>query len=421
MTTLHVLIAGRLAGKVAQGKGGSLSFSYDTDYAGPPLSISMPVANRTAGDKLVRPYLFGLLPDSLEVRCSVGRQWGVSGNNPLALLAHIGRDCPGAVQLCCEEDLETTLQEDGALDKITESQIAERLALGRQDREASWVEENEHWSIGGQQSKFALRLKDDEWYRCLGSSATTHILKPGISHLKLEALNEYVCMKAAAACGIATSHVDYRLFCSEPAIVITRYDRVVETDGIVRRLHQEDLCQALGVLPENKYTENGGPGALDVINLLKKTGEPSSANVRAFMKMLFFNYLIGAPDAHAKNYSILLDCDAAFLAPLYDAASAVPYTKRPGDIKLAMGIAGENRVGMLSAKRIEKFAKAARTDELGLSAQDLVSQLACLCEKVPRAFEKVLSENAQVSGVEELAGRLAPGVTALCEQSLSRL
>lgn len=418
---LVVAIAGRLAGTLAQGKGGALSFAYEPSYVGPPLSLSMPVSNRTYGDATVRPYLFGLLPDSAEVRGSVGREYGVSGNNPFALLAHIGRDCPGAVQVCPEDELDDTLANKGRLEPVTDNQIAQRLALARQNGGAGWETSSEHWSIGGQQSKFALRLRRGRWYSCHGASATTHIIKPGIGGLNYEALNEFLCLRAAAACGVPASHVEYRLFESEPAIVVTRYDRLEAASGTVYRLHQEDLCQALGVLPENKYTENGGPSAPDVIALLKRTGSHASENVSAFVKMLFFNYLIGAPDAHAKNYSVLLDRDAAVLAPLYDVASMVPYARRVQDIKLAMGIAGENRVGMVSSRRLARFAEMCGTDEYGLTASDMAGMLADLCEKVPKAFEDVTRENAKTLGVSALSERLQPGIEALCRQSEVRL
>ena len=103
--TLIVLIAGKTAGRVTCGDNGKLSFSYDDCYAGAPLSLSMPVSNRVFSDRAIRPYLWGLLPDDKAVRSSIARQFGVRSSNPLDLLSCIGLDCPGAVQLCREEDL----------------------------------------------------------------------------------------------------------------------------------------------------------------------------------------------------------------------------------------------------------------------------------------------------------------------------
>lgn len=418
---LVVLIAGQRAGRVCQAESGALSFAYDDGYVGIPLSLSMPVSNQVFGDKVVRPFLFGLLPDGFEVRRSLGRELGVSADNPWALLAHVGLDCPGAVQLCAEGDIAAATTRAEMLVPMAECDIASRLRRGRGAASARWEADNERWSLGGQQAKFALRREGDGWYSCEGAAATTHIFKPGISDLKLSALNEYVCLKLAAACGIPAERVDYLVLEDEPAIVATRYDRVRDDAGRVRRLHQEDFCQVLGVLPERKYPEEGGPGVADIVRVCGRTGAPAASNLRRFFDMLFFNYLIGAPDAHAKNYSLLIDCNAAYLAPLYDVASLLPYAERPFDIKLAMGVAGENRVGRLSTRRLSKFADANGLEECGLTGDALAERLAALAGKVPAALEAVLAESAALPGIDELGSRLLPLVAELCERSVARL
>lgn len=418
---LSVYIAGKRAGSIAQTQDGSLLFAYDTNYAGVPLSLSMPVSNRLYGDKVVRPYLMGLLPDSTDVRRSLGREFGVSGENPFALLQHVGLDCPGAIQIYQESIDGKTPAQSGSLTPLSEADIASRLAEMRANGGEKWEVERERWSLGGQQSKFALRLEGNRWYSCGGEEATTHILKPGIPDLRLEALNEFVCLKLASACGIPAVHATYHLFENEPAIVIERYDRVRNAKGKVVRLHQEDLCQALGVLPQNKYAQDGGPSANDVVRMLRKTGAPAHKNLRSFTKMLLFNYLIAAPDAHAKNYSLLIDKNAAYLAPLYDVASMLPYTRRPGEIRLAMGIAGENRVAMLSAHRLSTFAEANDLGDYGLGGDALAGTLANLAELIPSKLEEVIDGLADVPGVDELSSRLVPGVSDLCAKSAKHL
>lgn len=420
-STLSVAIAGRLAGRVDQRADGSLSFSYDAGYSGPPLSLSMPVSNRSYGDKAVRPYLMGLLPDGADARRTLGRALGVSGNNPFALLSLIGLDCPGAVQLCAEESLLGAIGGEGSLRPVTDAEIAGRLAVGRSSTSARWTTDREHWSLGGQQSKFALRREGGSWFSCEGAAATTHILKPGIPDLAHEALNEFICAKLAAACGIPAAGVEYVMFEGEPAIVVARYDRVRDGSGKVVRLHQEDLCQSLGVPPENKYPEEGGPGANDVLKVLRRTGAPAASNSERFVRMLFFNYLIAAPDAHAKNYSLLLDRDAAYLAPLYDVASKLPYTDRPFDAKTAMGIAGENRVGRLSARRLSRFAEANGLDEMGLGGKRLAEMLKELAEAIPPRLEGVLVDCGRIPGVDALGERMLSKAVDLCERSLARL
>lgn len=416
-----VLIAGRLAGSVEQRDGGALSFEYDAKYDGVPLSISMPVSNRVFSDKTVRPFLSGLLPDSYDVRSSLGREYHVSADNPFALLRHIGLDCPGAVQFCAEEDLAKIQNRGEEIVAVSEEEIARRLRKGLGNRAARWETASEHWSLGGQQSKFALRQEQGAWYSCEGAAATTHIFKPGIADLKLSALNEFVCLKLTQACGLPASEVNYYVFDGEPAIVATRYDRLRDAEGRVRRLHQEDFCQVLGVYPDQKYPEQGGPSVRDIAEVCKRTGVPAAANIAQYLDMLFFNYLIGAPDAHAKNYSLLLGRTDAYLAPSYDVASLLPYAERPYNIRLAQGIAGENRVGRLSARRLAKFVKVNGLEEFGLTGPLLADRLAALAMVVPARLDDVLAAHGNLPGIDELGSRFLPRVRELCDRSMALL
>lgn len=419
---LKVLIAGNVAGDLLQNNNGSISFTYDANYRGTPLSFSMPIANRTYTDKQVRPYLFGLLPDDPAVRHNLGIEFGASGNNPFALLEHIGLDCPGAIQFCPESQVETTQTRTGILEPISDTEIAERLAQGRMSSAAAWIDPHEHWSLGGQQSKFALRLESGQWHRCLGSAATTHIFKGGISHLEHQALNEYLCLKLAEACNIPAAHATYQIFNQEPAIVIERYDRTRDTQGNVLRLHQEDFCQILGVLPENKYPEYGGPSASDVLRVLALTGHKATNNVAMFVQMLFFNYLLGAPDAHAKNYSLMLDgYGDGSLAPLYDIASVLPYVRPRERMRTAMSIGGENRIGHLKRSSIKNFVQSNQLSDFNLDEIACVDLLTFLAQLIPQKFEEVFEREQNVPGVNDLRTRFEQPVSDLCKMTLQML
>ena len=419
MEKMNVLIEGAHTGALQQDDSGSLSFRYVEGYSGIPLSLAMPVRNQAYGDKQVRPFLFGLLPDSEEVRKSLASEFDVSPRNPFALLRHVGLDCPGAVQICDDESLALIKAREEILAPISDHDIAERLREVRREG-SKWVTDLEHWSLGGQQSKFALRRENDKWFSAEGAAATTHILKPGIQGLTLQALNEFLCLKVASACGINTAKCDYRLFEDQPAIVVERYDRI-KLQGVVKRVHQEDFCQMLGCLPEHKYSEEGGPSAADVIRMLKQTGEDAPDNIRSFVEMLLFNYLIAAPDAHAKNYSVLLGESRAIMAPLYDVASILPYKNEVTDIRLAMGIAGENRTGRLSGTRIAKFVDSNGLEGYGLTAGEVASILLGLASQIPEAACAVAKEYAHIPGVKELSGRIVPKLEELCRISVERV
>lgn len=147
--SLTVFIAGVRAGTLTQDDSGARSFSYDPAYDGPPLSLSMPVGNQTYRTRTVDAYLLGLLPDDERVRREAGRRFGVSGNNPFALLSHMGLDCPGAVQFCPRGE-ERVIQRPEELVPLSEEQIAQRLAPPSGSQADTWFRTEEHWSLGGQ-------------------------------------------------------------------------------------------------------------------------------------------------------------------------------------------------------------------------------------------------------------------------------
>ena len=291
---LFCIIEGVPAGLLWQDAAGLIFFRYADGYQGIPLSLSMPITNRTYGQKVVSPYLFGLLPDREEQRRAMAQEYGGRPNNAVALLAHIGMDCPGAVQFCHADEgsLTNVLTRPGSYERLAEHEMALRLKELRLSADDSWLAEGEHWSLGGNQGKFALALRDGAWCSCQGAAATTHIFKNGVVGYRLQALNEYVCMRTATECGIDAAHVSYDHFEDEPALIVERYDRK-EEDGIVARHHYEDLCQSLSVMPSMKYTADGGPTTYDVLRLLASTGADAARNLVAFTRQLFFNCLIG--------------------------------------------------------------------------------------------------------------------------------
>jgi serine/threonine-protein kinase HipA len=245
-----------------------------------------------------------------------------------------------------------------------------------------------------------------------------------VAGYKLQALNEYVCMRLAIRCRLRTAEVDYRLFEDEPALIVKRFDRV-EEDGKTIRLHHEDLCQSLSVMPDMKYTSDGGPSTYDVLKLLSSTGAQAHANLRDFTSYIFFNCLIGAPDAHAKNYSLLLsEGEGVTLAPLYDVASALAYEGMARDGRLAMAIGDENRFGRVGKGAIERYAAGgskavgAAMAAAGLDAVGCKNLMADLAERIPRELELVFDECAHIPGAEDLRCHLLAPVRANCARTL---
>lgn len=425
---LAVYIGGVRCGTLSEDRHGAISFEYESSYRGIPLSLSMPVGLARYPDRVVRPYLQGLIPDDPETRNWIGAAYGISGDNPFRLLRIMGLDCPGAVQIC-SVDCRLGQDEHGSLEPLADEDIEHRLAQARVRAASAWTEygySEGHWSLGGCQAKIALRREDDGWYACRGAAATTHILKPGVVGYDDQALVEYLSMRCAAMLGLPVASVSYRLFGSERAVVVSRYDRARNHSGDVIRLHQEDMCQALGVSPLLKYAEQGGPTTPHIIALLKRHGSHARENVIAFIMYLFFNYLMGATDAHAKNYSLLLLPQGEVqLAPLYDVATMAPYRslmpQKRKPLRAAMSIGGENRFGFVGARHIEKMVEDNRLDELDISAADLVARFNEMARRVPACWMQAIEEarTLDVSMDEAMLLKAATEIEAHCRRSLA--
>ena len=198
-------------------------------------------------------------------------------------------------------------------------------------------------------------------------------------------------------------------FGGEPTVVVTRYDRAIDPEGEVVRIHQEDFCQALGQPPTRKYEDHGGPSALQILNLLRQN-QPDAG--MKFIRYLAFNYLIGAPDSHAKNFSILHVGSDVRLAPMYDVASALPYDKFE-DARFAFSIGGQRIFGSLSDENWAQLASKA-----GLDTDRAVAIVHDIAERLPDALRDTLSDPGLPSN--ELAVRMLPAVSRLCASTGQR-
>lgn len=419
---LAVVLYGQHVADIEQTRGGAHRLHYTGTPGLTPVSLSMPIVGETHGHRTVEPFLLGLLPDKEDIKQTMGREFGVAWRNPFALLGHIGLDCAGAVQFVEPSDLDEVLARKGALRPVSGSAIGARLRELRSDPAASWVAPSERWSLAGTQAKVALRqMPDGSWADPSGSEPTTHIIKPGIDRLNLQALNEHVCLDTAARLRLPAARTEYVEFDGEPAIVVRRYDRR-EMDGRIERIHQEDVCQALAVRPENKYESEGGPRAKDVVELLQtniSAARDRRSNAHRFVQYLAFNYLVGAPDAHAKNYSVLLLGDEVRLAPLYDVASGLPYDATDefsGLRNAAMAIGGNRRFGYVTGKHWVQFARESRLDP-----EQVLATVERLAERIPDAMSDAMGDEAVRAHTGPLRKRMLDNVAELCAVSRASL
>ncbi|MDO5498945.1 MAG: HipA domain-containing protein, partial [Propionibacteriaceae bacterium] len=372
--TLVVFLGSTRVGLVTRADGPTV-FSYDPAYLESdrfiPVSLSFHATAQPQSQRVTHAWLQGILPASEEARAMIARRAGVRPTDLLGLLAEIGLDCPGAVRLVRPGEESAVTDREDVLEQVSEEAIAERLAVMAEAGDTWIIPGDESWSLGGAQSKFTLTRRDGLWHRPLGGAASTHLVKQGAPGVRLQALNEHVCLTALRDIGLSVVRSDYREFSGRPAIIVERFDRRQAADGSAHRLHQEDLCQALGLV--SAYERRGGPRVRDISDLLRgRLGEESN---QRFVDGLIANYALGAPDGHARNYSILLmPKSRAVLAPLYDVASALPYRvadQAAGRLvmrEVAMSIGGERRFGYVRRSHWQKLFAACGGSGVGLFA-----------------------------------------------------
>jgi serine/threonine-protein kinase HipA len=409
-------------GSVVRTRGGRLSFEYDAAYAArpgaTPLSVSMPLGVRTHTDARIAPWLEGLLPDNPDVVRRWATRFGVKPS-PVAILGTpVGEDCAGAVRFT-GATAEGSPRASGVR-WLKTSEIEERLRALRADA-ASWLGAagTGQFSLAGAQAKTALLLEDGRWGEPHGATPTTHILKPAIRGLDQHDLNEHLCMAAAARAGLIVARSSFEQFGGETAVVVERFDRIRHGDTI-SRVHQEDLCQALGLPPAMKYQADGGPTPGQLAALFRRVMPARTAEsaVSQFADALIWNWLIAGTDAHAKNYGLLLAGDEIRLAPLYDVASALPYDVHERKLRFAMKIGGSYAV------EVGRDTWRRCAADLGLPDDQLHGRVVELSGLAGDALADAARELAGRPGVPERAGAqlvdLIAARAARCVELVSR-
>lgn len=330
---LNVFLNSRLVGQLRRDVSGAISFQYDSSWLEwefvLPVSLSLPLREQAYSGAAVIAVFDNLLPDNDHLRRQIAVRTHAEGTDAYSLLGAIGHDCVGALQFLPQNDEPGPAGAvQGALisnDDI--SQIIENLAtapLGITEDESFRI------SIAGAQEKTAFLYRDGKWYKPRGTTATTHIFKPSIGKLSNgvdlthSVENEYFCLKAIAALGIEATKPQIMTFGIRSVLVVERFDRRWTADGRLLRLPQEDCCQALSISPVQKYQSDGGPGIVQILQLLRGSDD-ALADQRSFLKANIVFWLMGATDGHAKNFSVFLRPGGRFrLTPLYDVISAQP-------------------------------------------------------------------------------------------------
>ena len=403
--TLGVWMNGLRVGVLTKEAAGGLAFRYLPEWLATPgarpVSLSMPLRHQPYRGEVVFNYFDNLLPDNPAIRNRIQARFKVRTSHPFDLLAAIGMDCVGALQIAPEDEPPQDVRRIAG-EPLSDTRIATLLGNYRSAPLGMSADEGEAFriSIAGAQEKTALLWRQG-WQRPLGPTPTTHILKLPMGvmahsgmNLRDSCENEWLCLKIAQAFGLPACNAEVRHFDAIKVLVVERFDRR-KTEGWIMRLPQEDFCQALGYSPNLKYESDGGPGVAEIMRLLQYSCEAKQDRAQLFASLVLF-WLMAAIDGHAKNFSVFIESEGRFrLTPLYDIISAHPLIASQQverqKIKMAMALHGKNRhYHWHSLQPRHFFSTAERVGMPVKTARDLFNDMLERVDRVIAAVQATL-------------------------------
>jgi serine/threonine-protein kinase HipA len=432
---LNIWLNGTPVGYWDASAGGTTLTYFDEwldDEQGRPLSLSLPFqpGNAPYHGPVVQNYFDNLLPDSAAIRRRIARHFKTTGTEPYQLLAAVGRDCVGAIQLLPVNEVPTDLFSIRG-EPLDERGVATLLRHAVSDRPPGQGDEIDdlRLSIAGAQEKSALLWHQGQWQRPLGSTPTTHILKLPLglvgamrADMRTSVENEWLCSRIMRGFGLPVAGCEIAQFEDVKVLVVERFDRrpAASGDWIVR-LPQEDFCQATGTSPLHKYQADGGPGISKIMEILLGS-ELSQQDRSNFFKIQLVFWLLAATDGHAKNFSIFHLPGSRFRAtPLYDVLSAHPILGTganklaPQRVKLAMAVKGtQNYYNLQQIQRRHWLNHAAQVGLGAAAAEGIIEELLAAVDgvvasayaQIPAGYPKDLA-NAILQGLVRQRDRLA--------------
>lgn len=435
--TLTLWANGELVGRWTLTARGDMELHYDASWMasprGRPISLSLPFSlhNEPLTGPHVAHYFEGLLPDSDTLRRRVAERFRTGSTDAFDLLAAIGRDCAGALQLLPEGELpvgvdrtDGVVVDEAAIERhLLDMVTPERFAAARDPDDDFRI------SLAGAQEKDAFLWWNGQWMKPRGATPTTHIFKMPLglvggrrADFSTSVDNEWLCLRLLTAYGLPTAQAHIATFGRQRVLVVERFDRVKSSDGTrLLRLMQEDFCQATGTSPHIKYENEGGPGLAPLFTLVQQSLD-AERDLRTLMASQILFWMLRAPDGHAKNFSIQLQAGAAGrfrLAPLYDVMSAHPVIGdgpnqwAARDLKLAMALLGKNRHDLMHTIQRRHFNSTAKKLGYGETAEPLLQELVGRTPAVVAQVQNELPEGFSQQVADQILDGLHSAARAL--------
>jgi serine/threonine-protein kinase HipA len=255
-------------------------------------------------------------------------------------------------------------------------------------------------SIAGAQEKTAFLWHKGHWCKPRHATPTTHIFKLPLGlvggrqmDMTLSLENEWLSAQLLAAYGLPVAKSKLAQFGNTRTLVVSRFDRQLHSSKRYwLRLPQEDLCQATGTPGTLKYESEGGPGLLDIAQVLNGSIAREQDLPTLLSAQLLF-WMLAATDGHAKNFSLHLLSEGRYrLTPIYDVLSMWPIAGNrqnqvhPTKLSLAMALRGKRKHYRLHEISRRHFNLTAKLCGLGRDMEGIITDTLA---KTPAVIERV--------------------------------
>jgi len=402
--SLQVWIEDRPVGTLRRDAIGAMGFRYDPEWmeTGFAISRSLPLASGEFPPEALVAHRFfaNLLPEG-DARAQIVRDLRLPDTD-FELLRAIGGECAGALSIL---PADRKPSRECHYHKLDDEELARLAARRGRIYTAGSLGERPRLSLAGAQNKCPLLLCDDRYWLPQGEAPSSHILKFELADYRHVPAYETFTMMLAAAVGLPVVDIRLRGIEGHRFAEIHRYDRIQDESGEVRRLHQEDFCQALGHGHEHKYQEHGGPGFADCYRLVQAVSSEPAIDAQHLLRWQVFNVLAGNSDGHAKNLALLYSPEGGIrLAPFYDLVCTRAIERI--DEHLALDVGGERNPSLVNRAHWEALAKACDVRPRFLLG--LVDEMAGLLQErlapVHQAFEEEVGEYPALQRIEQVIG-----------------
>jgi len=400
---LNVWFGDQLVGYLWRDGVGQIGFQYDQQWLasdGIALSRQLPLLSSAYEPTNIVAHRFfaNLLPEG-GAREQIVRDLKLT-NTDFNLLRAIGGECAGALSVLPIE-YEPSLSHQ--YERLTDDKLLELVKRRGHGYGTSDLDARPRLSLAGAQHKCAVLIRDEEYLLPVSDAPSSHILKFESHEYRHLPLYETYTTELARAVGLPVVDIEWRAVANKHFVRVARYDRLIDKDDVISRVHQEDFCQALGYSHEKKYQHDGGPDFAEVVQLVREVSDDPARDVQNLLRWQIFNVLAGNSDGHAKNLSLLYQTDGSIrLTPFYDLVCTRAVERI--DTQLAFAI-GDQR----DPQKVDQSDWEACATRCDIKPRYLLKLLSDMVESLPsvlgdthRAFAERYGEQAAIERVDRV-------------------